>query len=95
MSDPQPGSRNSESVLVTGCSGFIGWKVCEFLLADGYTVVGVDNLNEPCCSRWRPAIGRGPVGIFSNQRHRHIELAGVVPRVRGEEVRAGFHLQSL
>ena len=32
--------------LVTGCAGFIGWKVCEFLLADGHTVVGVDNLND-------------------------------------------------
>jgi nucleoside-diphosphate-sugar epimerase len=32
--------------LVTGCAGFIGWKVTEFLLADGQTVVGVDNLNN-------------------------------------------------
>ena len=32
--------------LVTGCAGFIGWKVCEFLLADGHTVVSVDNLND-------------------------------------------------
>ena len=32
--------------LVTGCAGFIGWKVCEFLLADGHKVVGVDNLND-------------------------------------------------
>ena len=31
--------------LVTGCAGFIGWKVTEFLLAAGHTVVGVDNLN--------------------------------------------------
>ncbi len=33
-------------VLVTGCAGFIGWKVTEFLLADGHVVVGVDNLND-------------------------------------------------
>ncbi len=32
--------------LVTGCVGFIGWKVTELLLADGHTVVGVDNLND-------------------------------------------------
>ena len=31
--------------LVTGCAGFIGWKVTEFLLAAGHTVVGIDNLN--------------------------------------------------
>lgn len=32
--------------LVTGCAGFIGWRVTELLLADGHTVVGVDNLND-------------------------------------------------
>jgi UDP-glucuronate 4-epimerase len=42
--------------LVTGCTGFIGWKVCEFLLADGYPVLGVDNLNDaydPRLKHWR------------------------------------------
>lgn len=34
------------NVLVTGAAGFIGWKVTEFLLAEGYTVMGVDNLND-------------------------------------------------
>ena len=34
------------SYLVTGAAGFIGAKVTEFLLADGHTVVGVDNLND-------------------------------------------------
>ncbi len=32
--------------LVTGAAGFIASKVCEFLLADGHRVVGVDNLND-------------------------------------------------
>lgn len=32
--------------LVTGAAGFIASKVSEFLLADGHTVVGVDNLND-------------------------------------------------
>lgn len=32
--------------LVTGCAGFIASRVTEFLLADGHTVVGVDNLND-------------------------------------------------
>ncbi|GIW60943.1 MAG: NAD-dependent epimerase [Patescibacteria group bacterium] len=32
--------------LVTGVAGFIASKVAEFLLDDGHTVVGVDNLNE-------------------------------------------------
>ncbi|MBI2814372.1 MAG: NAD-dependent epimerase/dehydratase family protein [Opitutae bacterium] len=32
--------------LVTGAAGFIASKVAEMLLADGHTVVGVDNLND-------------------------------------------------
>jgi len=34
------------SILVTGCAGFIGWKVSELLLNQGQTVVGVDNMND-------------------------------------------------
>ncbi len=33
------------NVLVTGCAGFIGWKVSELLLTEGHTVTGIDNLN--------------------------------------------------
>jgi UDP-glucuronate 4-epimerase len=32
--------------LVTGAAGFIASRVSEFLLADGHTVIGVDNLND-------------------------------------------------
>lgn len=32
--------------LVTGAAGFIGSKVCEILLAEGHTVIGIDNLND-------------------------------------------------
>jgi len=32
--------------LVTGCAGFIGWRVSEFLLDQGEKVLGVDNLNQ-------------------------------------------------
>jgi len=32
--------------LVTGAAGFIASKVCELLLVDGHTVVGIDNLND-------------------------------------------------
>ncbi|MDE0682187.1 MAG: GDP-mannose 4,6-dehydratase, partial [Candidatus Poribacteria bacterium] len=42
--------------LVTGCAGFIGWKVTEFLLETGHTVVGVDNINTAYDTRvkqWR------------------------------------------
>lgn len=33
------------TILVTGSAGFIGWKVADLLLARGYQVLGVDNMN--------------------------------------------------
>ena len=42
--------------LVTGCAGFIGWKVTEFLLEAGHIVVGIDNLNaayDTQVKQWR------------------------------------------
>jgi UDP-glucuronate 4-epimerase len=34
------------SYLVTGAAGFIGYHVCEALLARGESVIGIDNLND-------------------------------------------------
>jgi nucleoside-diphosphate-sugar epimerase len=51
--------------LLAGCAGFIGWKVTEFLLAEGHTVVGVDNLNDAYDVRlkhWRLAQLEGQEG---------------------------------
>lgn len=45
-----------KSVLVTGCAGFIGWKVSQLLLEMNKKVVGVDNMNnyyDPALKRWR------------------------------------------
>ncbi len=42
--------------LVTGCAGFIGWKVTEFLLEMGHTVIGIDNINtayDTQVKQWR------------------------------------------
>ena len=42
-----PGLRISfMRILVTGAAGFIGSHVCDQLLADGHTVVGLDNFND-------------------------------------------------
>jgi UDP-glucuronate 4-epimerase len=43
-------------VMVTGCAGFIGWKVTELLLSQGHMVAGIDNLNsayDPRLKEWR------------------------------------------
>ena len=34
-----------KKILVTGSAGFIGARVSEMLLKEGYQVIGVDNLN--------------------------------------------------
>ena len=33
-------------ILVTGCSGFIGFHTTEFLLKKGFVVIGIDNMNS-------------------------------------------------
>ena len=33
-------------ILLAGVAGFIGAKTAEFLLRDGYTVIGLDNMND-------------------------------------------------
>jgi nucleoside-diphosphate-sugar epimerase len=45
-----------KTVLITGCAGFIGWKVSEKLFEENINVVGVDNLNDyydPKLKEWR------------------------------------------
>ena len=45
-----------KTIVVTGCAGFIGWKVSERLLEENINVVGVDNLNDyydPKLKEWR------------------------------------------
>ena len=39
-------SESDSPILVTGAAGFIGAKTAELLIAEGHTVVGVDNLND-------------------------------------------------
>ena len=36
----------SETYLVTGAAGFIGYYLSDRLLDEGKTVIGVDNLND-------------------------------------------------
>ena len=35
-----------KKLLITGCSGFIGFHLCKSLLDDGCTIYGVDNMND-------------------------------------------------
>lgn len=39
-------SRTQKTALVTGAAGFIGYHVCQRLLADGFAVVGFDGMSD-------------------------------------------------
>ncbi|AEM71361.1 UDP-glucuronate 4-epimerase [Allomuricauda ruestringensis DSM 13258] len=34
------------NILVTGAAGFIGYHLCELLIKNGHTVIGLDNIND-------------------------------------------------
>ena len=50
------GKFRGKTVLVTGCAGFIGWKVSQLLLEMNKDVIGIDNMNnyyDPALKIWR------------------------------------------
>ena len=57
---------SDQPILVTGAAGFIGFHVARRLLAEGHTVVGLDNLNDyydPALKAARLDILRGKQGF--------------------------------
>jgi UDP-glucuronate 4-epimerase len=38
--------KREKTILITGCAGFIGFHVAHRLLQEGYSIVGLDNLND-------------------------------------------------
>ena len=35
----------NKKALVTGCAGFIGSHMCDFLINNNYELIGIDNLS--------------------------------------------------
>ena len=52
-----------QTILVTGAAGFIGFHVARRLLAEGHTVVGLDNLN----SYYDPALKQARLNILQGE----------------------------
>lgn len=80
------------SILVTGAAGFIGAKVTELLLAEGHSVVGVDELNhssDPRLKRWRlDHLCRHPAFVF--HRIDICDSRGMLEVFRGAAEASGF-----
>jgi UDP-glucuronate 4-epimerase len=64
-----------ETVLVTGAAGFIGMHVARRLMADGYSVVGIDNLNDYYDPRLKDARLENLAAAGSNFRFEKIDVA--------------------
>lgn len=81
-------------LLVTGCAGFIGWKVSELLLKEGHSVVGVDILNDAYDVRlkeWRLSQLNGG-SEFSFHRSDITELKALEPVFQNDSFDAVINL---
>ncbi len=79
--------------LVTGAAGFIGSHLCERLLSDGWTVIGVDNFDD----FYDPQIKRQNISkCLENEEFQLIEAdirdADVMDKVVGDSVDIIIHL---
>ena len=70
-----------KNILVTGCAGFIGWKVSERLLDEGFNIVGIDNLNDyydPRLKEWRlNQLRKRSAGESDNKPDFHFFIADI------------------
>jgi len=64
------------TVIVTGAAGFIGFHVCQALLARGQEVVGIDSLNEYYDVRLK----RARLALLQPEGGFRFELADVADR---------------
>jgi len=65
-----------EPILVTGAAGFIGFHLARRLLADGWTVHGLDNLNH----YYDPRLKEARLGDLSTSANFHFEKCDLADR---------------
>ena len=67
---------SDQTILVTGAAGFIGFHVARRLLAEGRTVVGLDNLNN----YYDPALKQARLNILQGEQRFAFEQIDLVDR---------------
>jgi UDP-glucuronate 4-epimerase len=67
---------SDQTILVTGAAGFIGFHVARRLLAEGCTVVGLDNLNN----YYDPALKTARLDILRGERRFSFERTDLADR---------------
>ena len=58
-------NNTTKKILVTGAAGFIGYHLCEKLLALGHNVLGLDNIND----YYDTGLKYGRLGQLGHRRH--------------------------
>src|SRR5580658_3314949 len=76
-----------EPILVTGAAGFIGFHLARRLLADGWTVQGVDNLND----YYDPRLKEARLGELRSNANFHFEKCDLADRAAVAAVFAKKH----
>jgi UDP-glucuronate 4-epimerase len=76
---------SDQAILVTGAAGFIGFHVARRLLAEGYAVVGLDNLND----YYDPALKRARLDVLRGERGFAFEQIDLADRAAVERLFAG------
>lgn len=70
MNNSKENKRNI-TILITGCAGFIGSHLCEYLLQIGYRIIGIDNF-DPYYNR--PIKEANLQNVLSHKRFKFYEI---------------------
>jgi dTDP-glucose 4,6-dehydratase len=69
------GTTLTKTILVTGGAGFLGSHICDRLLADGYSVIAIDNLITGSTDNIGHLIGRGDFKFIHHDVTEYVFLA--------------------
>ena len=79
------------TILVTGCAGFIGSHVCTLLLKKGYQVIGVDNF-DPFYSREVKESNLSSLLQHASFNFYEIDIADGLEAIKDERINVVIHL---